>query len=149
MQNMMANVHFLAFPFSGAEWVLALLIVVILFWSNRILDFVHGLRRAICEFRKASRDLARGFDQAGFDAGQSLGGIHGKTAAEALTTDNQTVGLYDPAVWHNSVQIGQNSGSEKAKMKNAIIRKLFFVTGALVFGVLTYRLYKLVFLNSN
>jgi len=38
-------------------------------------------------------------DQAGIDAGRNAGGIYGSTAAEALTPDNQTAELYDPAVF--------------------------------------------------
>lgn len=102
---------------------------MILFRFNRILDFVRGLRRGICEFRKASKDVFGVFDQTGFDAGQSLGGIHGKAAFEALTTDNQTVELYDPALPKNSGQNGNNSGSEKKRMKTKMtkVRKFIWI----------------------
>ena len=36
------------------------------------------------------------------DAGKSAGGIFGKAATEALTPDNQTAELYDPAVFRRS-----------------------------------------------
>jgi hypothetical protein len=38
-------------------------------------------------------------DRPAHDAGKSAGGIFGKPAAEALTPDNQTAELYDPAVF--------------------------------------------------
>jgi Sec-independent protein translocase protein TatA len=109
---------------------------VIPFASNRIVEFVRGLRQGIREFRKASNDLARELDQTGFDAGQSLGGIHGKAAFEALTTDNQTAELYD-----------QDGGSEKT-IKN-LVRKLLIVAGGAAFCLLAYVLLKFVFLKSN
>jgi hypothetical protein len=100
---------------------------MILLKFNRILDFVRGLRRGICEFRKVSKDVFGGFDQTGFDAGQSLGGIHGKAAFEALTTDNQTVELFDPALLRNSGQKGNNSGSGKKKTKSKMTRVRKFI----------------------
>jgi hypothetical protein len=54
------------------------------------------------EFRKATRNLAEGLDDGARDAGESLGGIYGKPAAEALTPDNRTAELYDPAVLRDS-----------------------------------------------
>jgi TatA/E family protein of Tat protein translocase len=105
--------------FGGAESVVVLVVALILFGSKRIPEFAKGIGQAI------------------------------KVVAEALTTDNQTVEIYDPTVFRNSSQIGHKSGSEKAKMKNAIVRKLFFVAGGFVFGVLAYRLYNLVFLSSH
>jgi hypothetical protein len=41
-------------------------------------------------------------DSQAHDAGESLGGIYGKHAAEALTSDNQTAELYDPAVFKDA-----------------------------------------------
>jgi hypothetical protein len=38
-------------------------------------------------------------DRQAHDAGKSAGGVFGKPAAEALTPDNQTAELYDPAVF--------------------------------------------------
>ena len=44
---------------------------------------------------------AREIDQGGFSTrGKSLGEIHGKAAADALTPDNQIAELYDPAVFN-------------------------------------------------
>src|SRR5665213_1837055 len=112
---MMASVHFLAFSFGEAEIVAVVFLVIMALGSNRRSDFLRGLRRAISEFRKCSRDVAKEFDQAGFDAGRNLGGIHGKAAAEALTTENQTVELYDPAVLCKSAQNDHNRVSAKQK----------------------------------
>jgi hypothetical protein len=59
--------------------------VLLVFWGKGRSSFMRALR----EFRD-------GFDQGAFDAGQSLGGIHGKPAAEALIPENATGELYDP-----------------------------------------------------
>jgi hypothetical protein len=115
---------------------------VIMFGFNRILDFVRRFRRAIAGFRKGFGDAATTFDKAGFDAGESLGGIYGKPAFEALTSDNHTVELYDPAVFQNGGQIGKNIDKAKKQIKNAIIRKLSFVAGGIALGVLLYTLLK-------
>lgn len=101
---MMANVQMLAFSFVGAETALALVLVIFLFVSKGIPDFA--------KLRKALREMGKAFDQTGFDAGQNLGGIHGKKAFEAITADNQNIELYDPAV---SSKVGQ-SGSEIKNM---------------------------------
>jgi hypothetical protein len=44
----------------------------------------------------------KGFDQGSYDLGKSLGGIFGKPAAQALTPDNQTSELYDPAAFRKT-----------------------------------------------
>jgi len=87
--------------FGGWESVVVISIVMILFGLKRLGDFMSGLRLGIREFREAARGAPRGLDQPAGEAGQSLGGIHGKLAGEALTTDNQTVELYDPAAWRD------------------------------------------------
>jgi hypothetical protein len=50
------------------------------------------------EFNKASGDIMKEIDQTGFDAGRSLGGIHGKAAFEAMTADNKNIETYNPGV---------------------------------------------------
>jgi hypothetical protein len=50
--------------------------------------FMRGLMQGIREF----------LDQAGFDAGRSLGANFGGPAAEALTVDNQTAEVHDLSV---------------------------------------------------
>ena len=47
-------------------------------------------------------DLPNDLDQEAHDAGESLGGIYGKPAAQALTPDNQNAELYDPAAFRNA-----------------------------------------------
>jgi len=97
MQTSAASVPILASFFGRWEIVVIVSVVLILFGFKRFPDFIRGLRQGIWEFRKASRGALWGLDRQAGDAGRSLGGIHGKLAAEALTTDNQTVEIYDPA----------------------------------------------------
>lgn len=74
---------------SGSELIIALV-------SMALLVILGGkLNR---NFVQVCRDSSDGFDQGAFDAGRSLGGIHGKRAAEALTPGNQTGELYDPVM---------------------------------------------------
>jgi Sec-independent protein translocase protein TatA len=107
---MMTNVQFLGM--GRHEAVVVLVSALILFLAGRIPDFARGLSRAFDEFRKAVKEIDRG----GFDAGQSLGGIHGKTAAEALTIDNQTIELYDPIDLRHTSQTGDNNGRVTGKI---------------------------------
>jgi sec-independent protein translocase protein TatA len=99
MQAIVANIPILALYFGGWEIVLILAIVTLLHGFKRLPNLAKGLGRGIYEFRKTSGEVRKEIDQEAFDAGQSLGGIHGKPAAEALTPDNQTAELYDPAVF--------------------------------------------------
>src|SRR5262245_51690765 len=77
----------------GSEvfWVLTALFI--LFEAKSFPDIMRGLGNGMSKFRKA-------LDQQAEDAGKSTGGVFGKPAAEALTPDNQTAELYDPAVFH-------------------------------------------------
>jgi len=54
-------------------------------------------------------------DQAGFDAGQNTGGTYGSPAAEALTPDNQTAELYDPAVFKEEKSFDAACSAESSK----------------------------------
>jgi len=90
---------------------------MIQFKFNRIHDFVRGLRRGICEFRRASKDVFGEFDQAGLDVGRSVGGIQGKPSYEALTTENQTVEVYNPSNLKNTGENGNIGGRDKRRMK--------------------------------
>jgi len=105
--------------------------------SNRILDFMRGLRRGIREFRRASKDVSGEFDRIGFDAGQSVGGIQGKPAYEALTTDNQNVELYDPPISENSGENGVVGARDKKRMKNKMgrVRKFIWIGLGLILFV--------------
>ena len=89
-----ASSHSLALAniFSGWELVLILAVLLILIGAKRLPDMMRGLRNGISEFGKE-------LDRQAHDAGTSAGGIFGKRAAEALTPDNQTAELYDPAAF--------------------------------------------------
>lgn len=75
------------------EVILILSLVLMLFGAKKLPEIMRGMGTGLSEFRKA-------LDQEAQDAGKSAGGIFGKPAAEALTPDNQTGELYDPAVFH-------------------------------------------------
>ena len=80
-------------------WEIALIVAVImiLFGAKKLPGIPRGLHEGFSQFRKATKDL----DNEAHDAGESLGGIYGKPAAQALTPDNQTAELYDPAAFYN------------------------------------------------
>lgn len=82
----------------GGEVILILALVLILFGAKRFPDIGRGFRLGLRDFREATRDVRDGVDGAAHEAGESLGGIYGKPAAEALTPDNRVAELYDPAV---------------------------------------------------
>ena len=76
------------------EWevLLILTVLLILLGAKKLPDIMRGMGNGMSEFRKP-------LDQQAEDAGKSAGGILGKPAAEALTPDNQTAELYDPAAF--------------------------------------------------
>lgn len=74
----------------GVEIILILALLVILFGAKKLPEIAKGLGQGLFEFRKAIDDEAT-------EAGRSLGGIYGKPAAQALTSDNQVAELYKPA----------------------------------------------------
>ena len=76
----------------GGEVVLILAVLLILLGAKRLPEIMRGMGNGMSEFRKE-------LDRQAHDAGKSAGGIFGKPAAEALTPDNQTSELYDPAVF--------------------------------------------------
>src|ERR1051326_9504413 len=80
-----------------------LALVLILFGSKKLPDLIKGAGRGLLEFRKAVDDESA-------EAGRSLGGIYGKTAAQALTVDNQVAELYDPAVFQKESQPHKRRG---------------------------------------
>jgi Sec-independent protein translocase protein TatA len=98
MQTIPASGPMLAVMTSGLEFAVVAGFLLILFGCKRFSDFIRGMRQGIYEFRKASKGALWGLDDQAGDAGKSLGGIHGKLAAEALTEDNQTFEIYDPEV---------------------------------------------------
>ena len=90
MEAVYESIPTFAFTFGGWEIVLILAVILILLGARRLPELARGLGLGIREFQRATDDLAE-------DAGKSLGGIYGKPAAEALTPENQTAELYDPA----------------------------------------------------
>ena len=87
---------FAVLALDGGELVLVVTVIIVLFGSRRIPDFARGLGEGMNLLRNAVSEL----DQEAHDAGESLGGIYGKHAAQALASDNQVAELYDPAVLH-------------------------------------------------
>ena len=83
--------------FSEWEIVLILAVILILAGAKHLPEIGRGFRRGSREFGRATRTLRDELDEETSDAGRSLGGIYGKPAREALTPDNQTAELYDPA----------------------------------------------------
>src|SRR5438270_10671917 len=98
MQALAANPSMFASFFGGWEILLILALILMLFAAKRLPDIGRGLGGGFWQFRKSTRRLSKDLDQEARDAGESLGGIYGKPAAQALTPDNQTAELYDPAV---------------------------------------------------
>lgn len=84
----------------GSQIVLILALTLIFIAARNLPRLAQGLRRGMSEFRDATDEVAR-------DAGQSVGGIYGKPAAEALTPDNKVAELYDPAALHGKPQPGR------------------------------------------
>jgi sec-independent protein translocase protein TatA len=128
MQAMMASAPILP-VFSGGEIVVIIAMVLFLFGSRRFPDFWRGFRQGIRLFRKASKDVQGGFDQLAGDAGKSLGGIHGKPAHEALTPDNQTIELYDPAVLRERKGVdgvAKKAAGNPFSFFRATVRKVLF-----------------------
>ena len=92
---------FALFSLGGGEVILVLALMLILLGAKKLPDIARGLGEGFFEFRKHVGGFAKELDQEAHDAGESLGGIYGKPAAEALTPDNETAELYDPAVLHD------------------------------------------------
>jgi Sec-independent protein translocase protein TatA len=78
----------------GWEALLILAVTLILVGAARFSAIAKGVRGGLYHLRKE-------VDNQAHDAGRSVGGIYGKLAAEALSPDNQTAELYDPAVFEH------------------------------------------------
>jgi Sec-independent protein translocase protein TatA len=89
----------------GWEMVLLVALALLLFGARRLPNIGQGLSEGFSQFRKH-------FDRPAYEAGESLGGIYGKPAAQALTPDNQTAELYDPAVFR---RMGRTGGVRHGK----------------------------------
>jgi len=94
-------------------------VILILFGSRQLPTFVRGLAKGLRRFRKHSVELAGEIDRDAHEAGESLGGIYGKPAAEALTPNNSTAEFYDPAAFHKQ---GTTSRTERRKGYRALGR---------------------------
>ncbi|SRR6266478_9142178 len=101
---------FALFGFGGGEVILILALLIILYGSKKLPEIARGMGEGISEVCKALWNALRAGDRRAEDAGKSLGGIYGKPAAEALTPDNQTAELYDPAALRDKDRTG---GSRK------------------------------------
>ena len=110
---MAESVPILGATVGWGEMILILALVLILFGAKLLPEIGRGLRLGVREFRKATREVRGGLDKDASDAGESLGGIYGKPAAEALTPDNQTAELYDPAVF--GAKQGTDGAAKNAK----------------------------------
>src|SRR2546426_426887 len=88
------SVFVIATFFGDWEMVLILGIILILLGAKRLSQFAKGFGDGLHHFRKA-------IDEQAHEAGESLGEIYGKPATEALTPNNQTAELYDPAVFRH------------------------------------------------
>jgi len=97
----------------GWEIDLILAVVLILFGAKRLPELARGLGQGLRQFRRETMKLPEELDEGASDAGRSLGGIYGKPAYEALTADNQTAEIYDPAIMRDRQKPGwgaQNAG---------------------------------------
>jgi phosphatidylglycerophosphatase A len=74
---------------SGGELVLVLVVLLVLFGSDRIPPFARGLGHGVRGFFRAGGELGR-------DVGESLGAGLGKPVADALSHSNQTWEFLDP-----------------------------------------------------
>ena len=95
--------------FGGWEIVLILAVVLILFGAKRLPELARGLGQGLRQFRREAMKLPEELDEGASDAGKSLGGIYGKRAYEALTPDNQTAEIYDPAISRDRQKPGWGS----------------------------------------
>lgn len=56
----------------GAEWILVLLAILLLFGAKRIPEFARGLGQGIKEFRKASNDIKKEIEDSSRDIERSI-----------------------------------------------------------------------------
>src|SRR5574341_725099 len=91
--------HVLA-EISGWELILVFAVIFVLSRPDKLPELIRRLGEGVSGFRKAGREI----DKAAHDAGESIGGVYGKPAAQALTPHNQVAELYDPAVFQDSNQ---------------------------------------------
>src|SRR5579864_1775338 len=114
---------FALFSPGGGEVILVLAVILILFGAKKLPEIARGLSEGFSEFRKHTGGASRELDREARDAGESLGGIYGKPAAQALTADNQTAELYDPAVFHNPRSGQQGTVRKLVRLGRLILRR--------------------------
>lgn len=91
--------------FLNLDWgeiILILALLLILVGAKRLPDIWSGVRLGGREFWRSIRAARDEIDGTAHDAGKGVGGIYGKPAAEALTPDNKTAELYDPAAFRTN-----------------------------------------------
>jgi Sec-independent protein translocase protein TatA len=79
------------------EMLLILSVLLILFCSNRLPPFLRSRRPRM--FGEGVRHFINAAKEVSHETGKSLGSIYGKRGAEALTPNNQTAELYNPAAF--------------------------------------------------
>jgi sec-independent protein translocase protein TatA len=84
------------FNLGGGEILLIISIPLLLFGAKNLPNVRRGIGFGIREFRKASRGAIDQADGAAQGAGEALGGICGKPAAQAITPVNHVAELYEP-----------------------------------------------------
>ena len=129
---MAESVPVVASILGGWEIILILLLVLVLLGAKRLPKIERGLELALREFLKATRASVGDLDDKARDAGKSLGGIYGKPAAEALTPDNQTAELYDPAVLRKNQRPEKSAKNAGRRDWSRFVRRIWdFVRGLL------------------
>ena len=116
---MIENALMLAvFNLGGGEIILILAIVLILFGAEKLPELARGLGQGLTTFRDATKDVLQEVDDEASEAGRSLGGIYGKPARQALTTDNQVAELYDPAAFQKEPESRRTLKTLRRFVKN-------------------------------
>jgi len=132
MQAMAEIVPMVASILGGWEIILILSWVLVLLGAKRLPEIGRGMELGLREFLKATRDSFGDLDTPASDAGKSLGGIYGKPAAEALTPDNQTAELYDPAVLRKNQRPEKSAKNAGRRDWSRFVRRIWdFVRGLL------------------
>ena len=122
MEATIGSFPILMFGLGGGEVIVILVVFLVMFGASRLPELFCGLGTGMREFGKAIRKVREELDQGAFDAGRSAGGIYGKPAAQALTSDNQTAELYDPAVFGRTKRGGKRMAGKSFKaMRSALL----------------------------
>lgn len=84
----------LAAIINGWELLLLFAVILVLFRAKHLAELPRGLRDLYSHLRSS-------FERDAHEVGESIGGICGKPGAQALTPDNRTAELYEPAVFQH------------------------------------------------